>query len=444
MSLRCIKNMECSLQSLILMEFRHYKDIVALKLENRAPLAFHARNLEVAEISEELWAAMKESSSSLPELEELKSWEAQENPDVKSASRSTSVRSLTINVTQICNLKCTYCAAGGDGTYGAAQTKISVEKTLPQLKFFLEKVPQGGSFHISFLGGEPLLYPEGIQAIASYVRSETSPRNISARFSIVTNGTLINENTLGVLKDIKADVTVSLDGPAEINDQVRPMKNGQGSTRQVTLGLAALVAAKSELGSLTLHGVFSRSNLEVLSAYRFFREFDVEKFEFTYSVEENSQDSNQEFIRQMNLIAAEAYQLGGEKELRKIALFDQYFRALDTQQKTENYCGAGKSFLMIDARNNLFTCPWDVGIKEEQVGFGTHLDEEKLRTYEDRLIEKNNCQKCWARFLCGGGCMFVHKKATGNKHLKDDQFCIRTRSLIATTLLYYTQSRTAC
>ncbi len=426
------------------MEFRHYKDIIALKLENRAPLAFHARNLEVAEISEQLWSAMKETSSLLPELEELKGWEAQENPDAKPATRSTGIRSLTINVTQICNLKCTYCAAGGDGTYGAAQTKISVEKTLPQLKFFLERIPQGETFHVSFLGGEPLLYPEGIQAIGSYVLSETSLRNISARFSIVTNGTLINEKTLGVLKNIKADVTVSLDGPAEINDQVRPMKNGKGSTEQVVQGLRELIAAKNELGSITLHGVFSRSNLEVLAAYRFFRSFEVDKFEFTYSVEEKDQNSNLEFVSQMNLIAEEAYQRGGEKELRRIALFDQYFRALDTQQRTENYCGAGKSFLVIDARNNIFTCPWDVGIKEEQVGSGTHLDNAKMNAYEKPLIEQNNCQNCWARFLCGGGCMFIHKKATGNKHVKDDQFCNRTRSLIATTLFYYTQCRTAC
>lgn len=426
------------------MEFRYFKDIVALKMESRAPLAFHARNLEVAEISEELWSALESTSFSPSELEELTNWEAQESSEALPPSRTSGVRSLTINVTQICNLKCTYCAAGGDGTYGAAQTKISVEKTLPQLQFFLSKVPAGESFHISFLGGEPLLYPEGIQAIAHYVRNEASARNITARFSIVTNGTLINEKTLSVLKDIKADITVSLDGPAAINDQVRPMKNGQGSTLEVLRGLSTLAAAKQEIGSLSLHGVFSRSNLHALEAYRFFRSLQADKYDFTYSVEENDRESNQEFVRQMNMIAEEAFRTGGETELRKVSLFDQYFRTLDSQKKIENFCGAGKSFLMIDARNNVFTCPWDVGVKEEQVGSGSQLDIEKMKTYEKTLIEQNNCQTCWARFLCGGGCMFVHKKATGNKHRKDGQFCYRTKSLIATTLFYYTQCRTAC
>ena len=426
------------------MEQRRYKDIVAFKWNQGAPLAFHARNLEVAEISEETWNGMQQTLLNSEATEELTFWEQDNNPEVKSGKVPAVIRSLTINVTQICNLKCTYCAAGGDGTYGAAQTKINVEKTLPQLKFFIDRLPEGSRFRITFLGGEPLLYPDGIQAIGNYVRLMTAGRNIQPAFSIVTNGTLINEKTLNVLKSIKANITVSVDGPAETNDKARPTKDGTSSTALIVDGLKMLVQNKEHLGSLTLHGVFNRENLDLISAYNFYRTLNADRYEFTYSVEENDDASNKTFVDQMNTIAASAFASGGEAELRKIGIFEQYFSALDNQQQTENYCGAGKSFLMVDARNNLFTCPWEVGNKDEQVGQGTELNQERLDGYQAPLIEQNNCQSCWARFMCGGGCMFIHKQSTGSKHNKDGQFCFRTRSLIATALLYYKTSREDC
>lgn len=426
------------------MEQRRFKDIVAFKREQSAPLAFHARNLEIAEISEETWQAMAAEPTPSEAFQALNDWEAENSPEVKSGKVSVGIRSLTINVTQICNLKCTYCAAGGDGTYGSAQTKINVENTLPQLKFFLERVPEGGRFNITFLGGEPLLYPDGILEIGNYVRLMTAGRKVQVSFSIVTNGTLINEKTLAVLKSLKANVTVSVDGPAETNDKSRPSKDGRSSTALVVEGVQQLRAARGDLGLLTLHGVFHRDNLELMKAYEFYVGLGADRYEFTYSVEENDDDSNKRFLDQMNLIAAKAYAQGGESELRKVGVFDQYFRALDNQQQTENFCGSGKSFLMMDARNNLYTCPWEVGNKQEQVGQGVDVDFARMEAEQAPLIEKNNCQSCWARFLCGGGCMFIHKKGTGSKHQKDGQFCFRTRGLIATALMYYKLSRAAC
>nr|BFD68451.1 hypothetical protein HAGR004_34730 [Bdellovibrio sp. HAGR004] len=429
----------------MIMEQRRYKDIVAFKWGQGSPLAFHARNLEVAEISEDTWNEMSLAEPSLSAaFEALTTWESECNPEVKTGKLSVGIRSLTINVTQICNLKCTYCAAGGDGTYGSPQTKINVEKTLPQLKLFLERVPAGGSFNITFLGGEPLLYPDGIQEIGNYVRLMTAGRDITSRFSIVTNGTLFNETNLNILRNLKANITVSLDGPAEINDKTRPTRTGVGSTALVVEGFRLLERFRSELGTLTLHGVFNRENMQIEKAYEFFQTLNADRYEFTYSVEESDDATNRLYVDQMNTIASKAYALGGESELRKINIFNQYFNALDTQQQTENFCGSGKSFLVMDAKNNLYTCPWEVGNKDEQVGENTNVDFARMENENAPLIEKNNCQNCWARFMCGGGCMFIHKKSTGNKHQKDGHFCYRTRSLLGTTFMYYKLSRASC
>lgn len=424
------------------MEMRRQKDIVAFKMQGQAPVAFHARNLEVAEISEELWGEF--GSASNPELHEaLNTWETESNPEVKSGKIKFGIRSLTINVTQICNLKCTYCAAGGDGTYGEAQTKISVEKTLPQLKFFLEKLSSGDSFKIVFLGGEPLLYPEGIRAIAQYVQLMTAGRDITPLFSIVTNGTLLTDENIELLKSIKCNVTVSIDGPEHVNDIVRPLKNGKGSTAIVVEGLHRLFAHKATLGSTTLHGVFNESNMNLVEAYEFYRQFPADRLEFTYGVSETDEEANRLFITQMNLVAKKAYSLGGEKALRQINFFNGIFNALDEQQQTENFCGAGKSFLVVDARNNLYTCPWVVGKAEEKVGQGANLDGKALDAYAEPLIEKNKCQSCWARFLCGGGCMYIHNQSDSQQK-KSKEFCFRMQSMVSTAILYYKTSREAC
>ncbi|MEK6774391.1 MAG: radical SAM protein [Bdellovibrionota bacterium] len=439
-----------------ILELRRYKDIVAFRSGVEAPTAFHAKNLEVAEISEELWNHLVPSNlrSSLPieignstenneVLQAAEEWLKEENPEVKSGAVEFGIRNLTINVTQICNLHCTYCAAGGDGTYGDPVKKISIEKTLPQVKFFMEKLTEGQSFHISFLGGEPLLYPEAIQMIGEYAMEIGREKNIPVSFKVTTNGTIINEKVLAALKLIKCNIVISIDGPAEINDRVRPQKNKQPITGKITEGLQILLKNKEQLGSIGLHGVFDQNNMEIEKAYEFYLSLGVDWFEFTYAVNEHNDQLNQEYMKKMSLIANKAWNLGQEKELRKISNFNQNFKLLDAQQRVENHCGSGKSLLIVDARNRLYSCPWTVGQASEQMGDGTQLDMSKFAALKESLVEKNNCGTCWARFLCGGGCMFIHHGKTGNKHTKDPEFCERTRFLVSLSIMYYKRSREA-
>lgn len=442
------------------MNLKRFQDIVAVKtgpaVEGGEHLitAFHARNLEVAEMSEAAYNEMTDiefKTSEIPEttlaaaddeaLQSLKDWNEEINPDVRSGKVSFGIRSLTLNVTQICNLKCTYCAAGGDGTYGEAINKVNVEKTLPQLRFFLESLKSGSHFNLSFVGGEPFLYPEAMKLIYDYILLQTAERDITCKFMVTTNGTLMTDKAIELLKTMKIHVTVSLDGDASINDIVRPSKDGKSSTTATLQGIKRLVEIREHLSSVGIAAVFSAKNMFVKDSYLFFKTLNVEFYEFNFSYSEKSQESQNEFIKQMGQIAQLAWQAGGEDELRKIKTFNAYFEVLDNQQRTENFCGAGKSYLMIDAKNRLYTCPWVVGESDEIVGEGSQLDYDKLDKYQKPLIELNNCGSCWARYVCGGGCMFIHREHTGDKHKKDNLFCERTRNLIFIAILYYKRAR---
>lgn len=433
------------------MNLRRFQQIIAS--ENQGVItAFHSDNLEVAEVSEEAFSQMAPIdliTSTIPQnnfsdndaYQSLIEWNNYQNPDVRPGKVEFGIKSLTLNVTQICNLKCNYCAAGGDGTYGEPINRVSVEKTLPQLKFFLESLKPHSVFNLSFVGGEPFLYPEAMKVIYDYILLQTAGKNIECKFMVTTNGTLITDKVLEMLKTMKIHITVSLDGVAEINDIVRPSKDGKSSTAATLHGLTQLSKIKENLGSIGIAAVSSAQNLKIKESYLFFKSLNVDWYEFNFSYSEKDKSAQAEYLKQMREIAEMAWQQGGEAELRKIKTFSTYFDVLDSQQRIENFCGAGKSYLMIDAKNRLYTCPWVVGEKDEVVGENSQLDYDKLSKYQKPLVELNNCQNCWARFVCGGGCMFIHREHTGDKHKKDELFCERTRGLILLGILYYKRAR---
>lgn len=438
------------------MELRRHNEIIAFKAGDDSITAYHAYNLEVAEISTESFAQMTPielTNGAIPVVklpvnpeekeafEALNEWNSEINPDAKDGKIDFGIRSITLNINQVCNLKCLYCAAGGDGTYGEPTTQISIEKTLPQLKFFLEKLKPGQKFTISFVGGEPLLHPEAIHVLYNYVVAESAKLDLVPLMQVVTNGTLLKGKALDIIRSMKIQLIVSIDGTKEYNDKARPAKNGESSTDLTLAGIRAIMENRGDVTSIVFSAVYSSKSPNLLDTYRFFKTLNPDFIDFAFENAEPSIELQDKFNNEMNMVAAEAFQSGGENELRKIRKFDYYFNLLDRQQRVENHCGAGKSYLTIDAKNKIYSCVWETGKKDEVVGQNEQLHDVELAKYSKSLIELNNCQTCWARNLCGGGCMAINKAHNGDKHKKDKMFCVRIRSLLLTTIMYYKISR---
>ena len=434
------------------MKLARQNNILAIKTASGRVVGFHAHNLQVAEMNDVVWAALDGSpetsgestvaaSEVLEAKAELVEWNNESDPTVVDSKIAPGIRSLAINVAQLCNLKCTYCAAGGDGTFGDPMKEVDLGVLYEQIQMLLHDVPNGADFKFTFLGGEPLLAPLALQAIYRFAKLQVAGRNIGLRFDIVTNGTLITPKMAELLASMKCNVTVSLDGPPEHNDVSRPTKSGKVSTANAIEGLMNLAAVKERLGSLMVGSVFSETYTDVVATYKFLRTLPIDLMRFDFAVAANDEAASQRYVASLSAAADLAFELGGETELRRISMFDAYFLMLDRRERVKNHCGAGKTHLHSDTRGALTTCQWFVGEKEEQVGFGANVDHAKLKEFADPLVEKNSCQSCWARNLCGGGCMFVNKTKTGSKHTKDSEFCIRTRSLIAKGIEKYGESR---
>lgn len=433
------------------MQLRRYKDIVAFKARDNRVVAFHPSNLEIAEIDESAWSAMDVvpavPSKSAPfseannsnisninsALEELAAWSSSQSETVTDLKQNTSVRYYSVNIAQICNLACTYCAAGGDGTYGSKTTKVDTSKVEKQLQMYLSHLPENEIFEIRFLGGEPLLYPSLIEHIANYARLLVAGRKIHLIFSITTNGTLITPKVAQLLAALKAEVTISLDGDAEVNEKNRPSKSGKNSTLLTLRGIEELNKVKSQLGRLKVNSVFGTHNLEVAKTYDYLTSFNFEWDSINLNYANNdSIESSSRYISEMQKVAEMAYAKKGLYGLAQITQFRSTLARLETQSRIHSYCGAGKSLVQADTKADLYTCNWLMNDKDEKLNL-----EQAWPALPESLIEMNNCQTCWARHLCGGGCMAVHKAKTNSKHLKANDFCFRQRSLSAIAIEYY-------
>lgn len=425
------------------MEFRRFKHIIAIKTgegpESRLT-GFHSHNMQVAELTPELWTAMTEPAPG-EELQELEAWNQEFDPKARDIDVPQAPKQLLVNVAQICNLKCDYCAAGADGSFGEAMKHVDLETIYEQVRSVLHDIPSGGEFTLTYFGGEPLVAPENIRGLARFVRLQTAGRGIRVQHRVITNGTLLSPANAELLAEIGCHVTISLDGPPEINDRFRKTKGGQGSTAATLRGLGFLQNVRSRLGSLSASAVFGRHYTDVVSTYRFFREFGFDAYRFEFAVEEGDAEASREFALSLNRAAELAYEIGGEAELRRITYFDGAFRTLDQQNRIFNHCGAGKSLLTVDGKGRVAACQWFLGRPEEELGRGADLNHEKVAAYAGRLVDLNGCQTCWARHLCGGGCMYANSVKTGEKHKKDHEFCNRARTTLGKAIEFYAQSR---
>jgi uncharacterized protein len=400
---------------------QHWNGLELFSLSDRSlHFAWDPNRVSLAQISES-WSEALAS--------ELRQWLDEPN-DTRYASLDH-LRTLTINVTQVCNLKCLYCAAGGDGTYGQAQKKIEIEKVIPQLKKLFQTSQFGARLRVTFSGGEPLLYPEGIEVISDYLLDEAKTHGIDLQLGIVTNGTLLNSSNLELLSRYKMDITVSLDGSPEFNRLQRP-KTGDGDpTPQIEAGLNRLSHFRESLGTLVVSGVFNRNNLDIRDAYQYYSRWQFDLYDFNFDYFENDTEASHKFVSSVIDLAYEIFEKEGLEGLSKILFFKRVFDHLDLGIKLAHHCGAGQSYLAIDARGDAYACPWKIGDSKFKVDFS--FDRTLYRS-----SHQPNCHECWARPICGGGCQFQHD-SLGKEQI--ELFCHRMKSLLASAFSFYIKGR---
>ena len=365
--------------------------------------------------------------------------------------------SLNVNVTQLCNLACRYCAAGGDGTYGAAQLKVDIEKVIPKLGQFLREDPQNTRSQrplvVTLLGGEPLLYPKGVEALCEYVRTYTKGRQV--RLRLVTNGTLLNEANLQLLAKYQVELAVSLDGVPEVQNRVRG--RGQDIATVIEEGLKRAQTYRSRLGRITVNTVFGRHNTEVSKTYVYLRSFNFDEYRFLFDEFERDSKVVENYLEEFRNFTRELSSSGRQAELLLIEPLSEMYYRIDSGSKRQKFCGSEESFFALDVKGQVAGCTWWLNSEHKN----KLLSDSKLQSiYLSSTAQDTSpfssasflssspsrtstpvleCRSCEARDLCGGGCAFSHSlvRTQGQEDALNSAFCSQYKSFAKLALETY-------
>ena len=347
----------------------------------------------------------------LIDAEELLTTDQYHDYVVDFKKRKTVVKALCLHIAHDCNLACQYCFAE-EGEYHGRRALMSFEVGKKALDFLIANSGNRRNLEVDFFGGEPLMNWEVVKQLVEYGRSKEKEYNKNFRFTMTTNGVLLNDEIMEYCNREMSNVVLSLDGRKEVNDKMRPFRGGKGSFDLIVPKFQKFAEMRGDR-DYYVRGTFTRHNLDFSKdvmefADLGFRSMSIEpvvaKPEEEYAIrEEDLPQIMEEYDR-----LAEEY-LKRKKEGRGFHFF--HFN-IDLNQgpcvaKRLSGCGSGTEYLAVTPWGDLYPCHQFVGQEEFLLGnVDTGVTNERIRD-EFKLCNvyaKDKCRDCFARFYCSGGC----------------------------------------
>ena len=325
--------------------------------------------------------------------------------------RQTVVKALCLHIAHDCNLACKYCFAE-EGEYHGRRALMSFEVGKKALDFLIANSGNRINLEVDFFGGEPLMNWNVVKQLVEYGRSQEKEHNKKFRFTLTTNGVLLNDEIMEFCNREMSNVVLSLDGRPEVNDRMRPFRNGKGSYELIVPKFQKFAKSRGEKDYF-VRGPFPRNNLDFGNDVLHYADLGFEKLsmepvvaapEEPYSIRE---EDLPQIMDEYDRLAKEFVKR--QKEGRGFKFF--HFM-LDLSQgpcvaKRLSGCGSGTEYLAVTPWGDLYPCHQFVGNEEFLLGnVDTGVVNTKVRD-EFKLCNvyaKEKCKNCFARFYCSGGC----------------------------------------
>ena len=326
-------------------------------------------------------------------------------------ARKTVVKALCLHIAHDCNLACRYCFAE-EGEYHGRRALMSFEVGKKALDFLIANSGTRTNLEVDFFGGEPTMNWEVVKQLVEYGRSQEKEHNKKFRFTLTTNGVLLNDEITEFCNREMSNVVLSLDGRKEVNDRMRPTRNGKGSYDII---VPKFVKFAKERGSRDyyIRGTFTHENLEFSKDVLHFADLGFTKMsmepvvappEAFYAIREEDLPV---ILEQYDLLAKEYVE---RRRAGKGLVFFHF--QIDLKQgpcvaKRLSGCGSGTEYLAVTPWGDLYPCHQFVGNEQFLLG---NVDEGIVNTAvrdEFKLCNvyaKPKCRECFARFYCSGGC----------------------------------------
>ena len=325
--------------------------------------------------------------------------------------RKTVVKALCLHIAHDCNLACQYCFAE-EGEYHGRRALMSYEVGKKALDFLVANSGSRRNLEVDFFGGEPLMNWKVVKELVAYGRELEKQYDKHFRFTLTTNGVLLNEEVQEFVNREMDNVVLSLDGRKEVNDRMRPFRNGKGSYDLIVPKFQKLAESRNQQ-KYYIRGTFTRNNLDFSKDVEHFADLGFEQVSIEPVVGEDTdpyaiqKDDLPQIFEEYDRLAKMI--IDREKSGRGFNFF-HYMIDLSggpCVYKRLSGCGSGTEYLAVTPWGDLYPCHQFVGEEEFCLG---NVDDGIVNT-EMRdtfklcnVYAKEECRNCFAKFYCSGGC----------------------------------------
>ncbi len=335
--------------------------------------------------------------------------------------KNTVIKALCLHIAHTCNLNCEYCFAS-QGKYHGERALMSLEVGKRAIDFLIENSGKRHNLEVDFFGGEPLMNFDVIKGIVEYARSIEKKYNKNFRFTLTTNGVLVDDDVIDFANKECHNVVLSLDGRKEIHDNLRKTVNGQGSYDLIVPKFQHFVERRGNKGYY-LRGTFTHNNVDFTNDI-----FHMADLGFTELSMEPvvcapddpcalTDDDLPVLYEQYEILAKEM--LKREKEDKPITFYHYMIDLTGGPciYKRISGCGSGCEYFAVTPWGDLYPCHQFVGDESYHMGdiWKGVINKDKQNEFKlCNAYARPECKDCWAKLYCSGGCAANAYHATGS------------------------------
>lgn len=357
--------------------------------------------------------------------------------------RITVVKALCLNVAHDCNLACRYCFAG-EGEYQGDRGIMSYEVGKAALDFLIKNSGHRKNLEVDFFGGEPLMNWETVKKLVAYGREQEKIHDKNFRFTITTNGMLLNDEITDFCNKEMTNVVLSIDGRKCTHDYMRPVRGGKRGSYDVIIGKLKKFAKKRGDKEYYVRGTYTRQNLDFAADVihlvdEGFKEVSVEPVVALPDEPYAIREEDIPFLEEQYDILAKEY----VKRRREGRGFTFFHFMIDLAggpcvAKRLSGCGSGTEYVAVTPWGDIYPCHQFVG--EEEFVLGNVFDGITKTDLQEgfkhqNVYEKPKCRDCFARYYCSGGCAANSYKFSGNIDDTYDIGCTLQRKRIECAIM---------
>lgn len=379
-----------------------------------------------------------------------------ELPTPPARSEDRPLKALCLHAAHTCNLSCSYCfvASAWQRASGAGkQPQNDVALMPPEVgKSAVDLMirESGGvkQLEVDFFGGEPLLNFDSVVEIADYARKAAARADKCVHFSLTTNAVAITPEIVEYMDRMQFSVILSIDGRPETHDRWRKFPDHTGSHARVVAGIAEYLE-HTAVRDYYVRGTYTRANLDFASDVAYLVGLGIDRI----SMEPVVGSPGSEYgirLADLSTVRREYESLVAQyrdasRAGRPFEFFHFNLGALTGQchERRLMGCGAGYQYLAVTPSGDLYPChqfAGDTGFRLGNVWSGVTRSDVADRFRELGVLEKPQCRRCWARYLCSGGCHAAAYKASGRIDGADEVACGITRIRLEAALAAYAET----